>query len=148
MRTSLIGFVLAASCFMGVVGCDDDTSPADAAAADLSVTTPQHDLKTPPSQDGPAAAKNCIAVLTCVASCGSDAACVGACVASGTSSAQTKAQALIGCGYGQCLVPTDGGAASCTSAMDLQATCLACVRGQALTGMACKPDLTTCQADQ
>lgn len=109
-----------------MIGCGGD----DTSEPDMSVT---------PS--------TCTQVALCAQSC-TDAACVAACTAKGTSTAQTKFGAVQACGLTSCTMPGDAGAAKCSGQTDTSATCFACAAAAAANTSICGTQLSACLADK
>ena len=103
------------------------------------------------ASDIPHGDKACSTILFTAQSCSGDnvPACVKAAIESGTVMAQSEFQALLVCGYTNCVGKTfdggagDGGITGCTSANDTTSGCQQCVSREA-TGSACKSEFSAC----
>lgn len=91
-------------------------------------------------------ADGCLGVLNCAAACAGVVSCIQACEAKGTTTAQTKFMALIGCARMQCLTAGDAGAPPCSSVTDTSMACAACGAVQAQSA-ACSTQLAACAGD-
>ena len=94
--------------------------------------------------------KACTTILFTAQGCTGDVpACVKAAIESGTIMAQTEFQALLSCGYTNCIGKTfdggtgDGGISGCTDAKDTTSGCQKCVSSEA-TGSDCKTEFGAC----
>ena len=144
MKNRLYG-VLIALAFVPFAGCGDDTAGQDMTISpDLSGTA--RDMTA--GRDMTAAATTCLTIATCAAGCGTSA-CITACVAAGATASQAKYQDLITCGVSHCLagdggtMSADGGAGSCSSAADMSAGCITCIKAKAQSA-ACSTEFNAC----
>ena len=127
MRTLLAAFSLVMLVGAGF-GCGDDSTTTTGAdmAVGLDMTATVKDMST----------LTCGQILQCAQSCTTQT-CVGACIAEGKSTSQTKATALFQCALGACA--SDGG---------VDTTCVGGVIQQASSGAGpCGSQGTACFSD-
>jgi hypothetical protein len=134
---AMIGAMMLLGCV--AMGCDDDSGGK--VVMDMS-------MKLNPDMTMTFGTQTCFQVITCAAGCAGSITCVDTCASMGTQQAQTKYQALIGCGLTACTKPYDAGATpECSSATDTSQTCQDCIAANAQSA-GCAAQLTTCEMDK